>query len=67
MRVQSEANCPDTDDGVLGGFGQLSFPDVRDSNKFLDELVTKIGLQFGTATGASACVVPCDAGVMLNR
>jgi protein N-terminal methyltransferase len=35
---ENEANCPITDDGVLGGFGTLTELDTRDSNKFLDSL-----------------------------
>jgi len=33
-----EKNCPADDDGVLGGYGQLTPMDVRDSNAFMKEL-----------------------------
>ena len=37
---ENESNCPTSDDGVLGGYGRLTDPDVRGSNAFLDELYT---------------------------
>ena len=35
---ESAANCPETDDGVLGGFGRLTPADVRGSNAFIQTL-----------------------------
>jgi hypothetical protein len=54
---ENEANCPITDDGVLGGFGKLTPMDVRDSNIFLDELQAHYPL----LTFESA--VDCGAGI----
>lgn len=50
---ESEANCPTTDDGVLGGYGFLTPMDARGSNAFLDELQTSVrpGLQFECVAG----------------
>jgi hypothetical protein len=36
---ENESNCPENDDGVLGGYGFLNEVDCRDSNLFLDHLV----------------------------
>ena len=45
-------NCPISDDGVLGGYGRLTPIDVRDSNKFLDNLVGILpNLAFDKAAG----------------
>jgi len=38
---ENEANCPVTDDGVLGGYGVLTPADTRDSNAFLRALRAK--------------------------
>jgi hypothetical protein len=54
---ENEANCPITDDGVLGGFGKLTPVDVRDSNIFLNDLQVKYPfLTFDSA-------VDCGAGI----
>ena len=36
---ESEANCPESDDGVLGGYGFLTEVDCRDSNLLLDKII----------------------------
>lgn len=36
---ENESNCPENDDGVLGGYGFLTEVDCRDSNLFLDHLI----------------------------
>lgn len=64
---EDEENCPDTDDGVLGGFGELSFPDVKGSNQFLDELQAKIGLRFGTAADCGAGIGRVSKYLLLPR
>lgn len=47
------SNTPATVDGVLGGYGHVSSPDIRDSAKFLKSLDF---LQFG-------CAADCGAGI----
>lgn len=53
----SEANCPLSDDGVLGGYGKLTEVDVQGSNQFLDSLY-EMRLEFGRDRA-----VDCGAGI----
>jgi hypothetical protein len=55
---ESEANCPSTDDGVLGGYGFLTPLDARDSHAFLDELQASVrpGLKFTCVAGKYICI-----------
>ncbi len=49
---ENEANCPLSDDGVLGGYGKVTPMDVRDSNLFLDLLAQiRPQLKFDIAAG----------------
>mmetsp|Transcript_11862 Transcript_11862/g.23969 ORF Transcript_11862/g.23969 Transcript_11862/m.23969 type:complete len:324 (+) Transcript_11862:64-1035(+) len=41
---ESDTNCPITDDGVLGGYGAVTPMDTRDSNNFLNTLLSKFPL-----------------------
>lgn len=51
-----------TDDGVLGGFGELSVPDLRDSNAFVDRLMGA-HLRDIAAEGRGAVAADCGAGI----
>ena len=54
---EDEANCPISDDGVLGGYGSLTPNDVRGSNQFLDKVKSlRPALQFDR-------VADCGAGI----
>jgi len=54
---ENEANCPLSDDGVLGGYGVLTPMDVRDSNAFLDRIsAIRPALKFDR-------VADCGAGI----
>jgi hypothetical protein len=54
---ENEANCPLSDDGVLGGYGKVTHMDVKDSNLFLDNLLLiRPQLQFDK-------VADCGAGI----
>lgn len=57
---ESEENCPLTDDGVLGGFGRLTPLDTRDSNAFLDKLMSfhRPSLVMNRAAGQLSTVLP---------
>ena len=65
---ESEANCPVTDDGVLGGYGKLTPMDVKGSNQFLDELVAlRPELCFDVAADCGAGIGRVSKNLLLHR
>jgi len=65
---ENEANCPLSDDGVLGGYGRVTPEDVRDSNKFLDALaVLRPTLKFDKAADCGAGIGRVSKHLLLNR
>eukprot|EP01038_Epipyxis_sp_PR26KG_P007552 gene7552-10291_t len=65
---ENEANCPLSDDGVLGGYGKLTPIDVRDSNLFLDELSLQFpSLQFERAADCGAGIGRVSKFFLLYR
>ena len=65
---ESEANCPITDDGVLGGYGKLTPKDVEGSNAFIDQLSTlRPDLQFDIAADCGAGIGRVAKNLLLPR
>ena len=65
---EAEANCPLSDDGVLGGYGKLTPVDVRDSNKFLDEVIAiRPELNFNKAADCGAGIGRVSKHFLLSR
>ncbi|KAJ1426590.1 AdoMet dependent proline di-methyltransferase-domain-containing protein [Ochromonadaceae sp. CCMP2298] len=69
---ESETNCPITDDGVLGGYGQVTPMDARDSHTFLDRLPLPreaggAGLSALDCSGLRASGKAADCGAGIGR
>ena len=65
---EDEANCPVTDDGVLGGYGKITPEDVKGSNLFLDELaVLRPSLCFDHAADCGAGIGRVAKNLLLHR
>ena len=65
---ESEENCPISDDGVLGGFGALTPMDVRDSNAFIDLLLTlRPGLKLERVADCGAGIGRVTKNLLLPR
>mmetsp|Transcript_31072 Transcript_31072/g.41079 ORF Transcript_31072/g.41079 Transcript_31072/m.41079 type:complete len:350 (+) Transcript_31072:46-1095(+) len=65
---ESEENCSADIAGVLGGFPELSEPDIRDNNQFLDEVIKiRPELQFEKAADCGAGVGRLTRDFLLDR
>ncbi len=65
---ENEANCPLSDDGVLGGYGKLTPLDVRDSNMFLDNLSKMFTeLKFNVAADCGAGIGRVSKHLLCHR
>lgn len=65
---ENEANCPLSDDGVLGGYGRVTPLDARDSHRFLDTLSQqRPELQFDKAADCGAGIGRVSKYLLLRR
>lgn len=65
---ESEENCPISDDGVLGGYGKVTPMDTRDSNLFLDKLISqRFGLELNNVADCGAGIGRVTKNLLLPR